>query len=40
MNIVDVVNFEYMENPEQEAIFKALGSLYLLEALDDNGRIT
>lgn len=40
MRINDVINFEYMENPDKQAIFKALSELYLLNALNDNGEIT
>jgi HrpA-like RNA helicase len=40
MRIKDVINFEYIENPEKEAIFKALGELFLLSALDEDGNIT
>jgi hypothetical protein len=29
-----------MENPDKEAIFKALSELFLLEALNKNGEIT
>jgi HrpA-like RNA helicase len=29
-----------MENPDKQAIFKALSELYLLEALNDDGQIT
>jgi HrpA-like RNA helicase len=37
MKIKDVINFEYIENPEKEAIFKALSELFLLEALNEDG---
>lgn len=37
MRINDVINFEYMENPDKQAIFKALSELYLLSALNENG---
>ena len=40
MRIQDVINFDYMENPDKEAIFKALTDLYLLQALNENGEIT
>ena len=40
MLIRDVINFEYMENPDKQAIFKALSDLYLLGALDQDGNIT
>lgn len=30
MKIHDVINFEYMENPDKQAIFKALSELFLL----------
>jgi HrpA-like RNA helicase len=40
MKINDVINFEYMENPDKQTIFKALGELFLLNALNDNGEIT
>jgi pre-mRNA-splicing factor ATP-dependent RNA helicase DHX16 len=34
MRIDDVINFEYMENPDKQTIFKALGELFLLHALN------
>lgn len=37
MQISDVINFDYMENPDKQAIFKALTDLYFLQALDENG---
>lgn len=40
MRIHDVINFEYMENPDKQTIFKALSELYLLNALNENGEIT
>lgn len=40
MRINDVINFEYMENPDKQAIFKALSELYLLNALSESGEIT
>lgn len=40
MRIQDVINFEYIENPDKQAIFKALSDLYLLSALNEDGVIT
>jgi HrpA-like RNA helicase len=40
MRIKDVINFEYIENPDKQAIFKALSELFLLNALDEDGVIT
>jgi len=40
MGIHDVMNFEFMEPPDRDQIFSALKQLYLLGALDENGRIT
>ena len=40
MKIQDVINFEYMETPDKQAIFKALSELFLLEALNEEGQIT
>jgi HrpA-like RNA helicase len=37
MKIHDVINFEYMETPDRQAIFKALSELFLLEALNTDG---
>ena len=34
MKITDVINFDYMETPDHQAIFKALTDLYLLQALN------
>jgi HrpA-like RNA helicase len=39
MKIKNVVDFEYMESPDKEAIFKALGDLFLLGALNSDGEI-
>lgn len=33
MNIDDVINFDYMESPEQDAILQALKQLYFLDAI-------
>lgn len=35
-----MINFEYIENPDKQAIFKALSDLYLLSALNEDGVIT
>ena len=40
MRIKDVINFEYIENPDKQSIFKALSELYLLSSLDGEGSIT
>ena len=40
MRIRDVVNFQYIEAPEKQAIFKALGDLFLLSAINEDGEIT
>ena len=40
MKIHDVINFQYMESPDKQAIFKALSELYLLGALSEDGEIT
>ena len=37
MKIKDVINFEYMQTPDKQAIFKALGDLFLLGALNSDG---
>jgi HrpA-like RNA helicase len=37
MKINNVIDFEYMESPDKEAIFKALGDLFLLGALNEEG---
>lgn len=39
MKVHNVIDFEYMESPDKEAIFKALGDLYLLGALNNDGEI-
>lgn len=40
MNIHDIVNFEYMEKPDNDTILVALKQLYLLDAIDEDGKIT
>lgn len=40
MSIDDVLNFDYMERPENEAILCALRQLYFLGAIDVDGKIT
>lgn len=40
MGIEDILNFGFMDRPKEEAILKALEELYILEALDDNGKLT
>lgn len=37
MKIDDVLNFDYMERPENEAILCALKQLYFLDAIDEEG---
>ena len=40
MNINDVINFDYMESPDRDAILQALKQLFLLDAIDEKGGIT
>ncbi|CAK74068.1 unnamed protein product (macronuclear) [Paramecium tetraurelia] len=40
MGIDDVVRFEFMEQPTQEAILQSLRQLYLIQAIDEDGYIT
>ncbi|CEP09724.1 hypothetical protein [Parasitella parasitica] len=40
MNIVDVINFEFIDPPEETLVKNALKQLYLLEAIDEEGKIT
>lgn len=40
MNIHDVVNFDFMEKPDKDAILTALKQLFLLDAIDEEGNIT
>lgn len=40
MGIDDVVNFEFMDKPNEQSIIKALEELYILDALNDEGKLT
>ncbi|OWB63872.1 hypothetical protein B5S29_g4886 [[Candida] boidinii] len=40
MNISNVLEFEFMDPPTENAILTALNELYILEALDDEGNLT
>jgi ATP-dependent RNA helicase DHX8/PRP22 len=40
MGIENVVEFEFMEKPERDAILQALKQLYFLQAIDRDGKIT
>ena len=40
MGIHDVVHFDYMEEPDEKALFDGLKQLYFLRAIDANGWIT
>lgn len=40
MGIHDVINFGYMEPPEQKSLLEGLKTLYLLSAIDEKGYIT
>lgn len=40
MGIEDILDFEFMDRPKEDAILKALEELYILEALDDDGKLT
>ncbi|KAI9268196.1 P-loop containing nucleoside triphosphate hydrolase protein [Phascolomyces articulosus] len=40
MNIVDVVNFEFIDPPDEKLVRNALKQLYLLGAIDDVGKLT
>ncbi|KAI7902270.1 P-loop containing nucleoside triphosphate hydrolase protein [Cokeromyces recurvatus] len=40
LNIVDVLHFEFIDPPEESLVRNALKQLYLLGAIDENGRIT
>lgn len=40
MNIVDVLNFEFIDPPEETLLRNALKQLYLLGAIDEEGKIT
>lgn len=40
MGINDILNFGFMDRPKEDSILKALEELYILEALDGDGRLT
>ncbi|KAI8096032.1 P-loop containing nucleoside triphosphate hydrolase protein [Thamnidium elegans] len=40
LNIVDVLNFAFIDPPEETLVRNALKQLYLLEAIDEEGKIT
>lgn len=40
MNIIDVINFEFIDPPDEQLVRNALKQLYLLGALDEDGKIT
>ncbi|KAI8378249.1 P-loop containing nucleoside triphosphate hydrolase protein [Choanephora cucurbitarum] len=40
MNIVDVLNFEFIDPPDEQLVRNALKQLYLLGAIDEEGKIT
>ncbi|VEU23995.1 DEKNAAC105195 [Brettanomyces naardenensis] len=40
MGIEDVVHFGFMDRPKEQAILAALQELYILDALDSDGRLT
>ena len=40
MGFHDVINFDFMEKPDNDAILQALKQLYLLSAIDQDGQIT
>ncbi|EPB87574.1 hypothetical protein HMPREF1544_05665 [Mucor circinelloides 1006PhL] len=40
MHIVDVINFEFIDPPEETLVRNALKQLYLLGAIDEEGKIT
>ncbi|TID31400.1 hypothetical protein CANINC_000029 [Pichia inconspicua] len=40
MGIDDILNFGFMDRPQEESMLKALEELYILEALDEDGRLT
>jgi ATP-dependent RNA helicase DHX8/PRP22 len=40
MGIHDVLNFEFMEVPDENQLLDGLKQLFYLSAIDENGRIT
>ncbi|KAG1240761.1 hypothetical protein G6F68_017348 [Rhizopus microsporus] len=40
MNIIDVLNFEFIDPPDEALVRKALKHLYLLGAIDEEGKLT
>ncbi|KAG0684326.1 DEAH-box ATP-dependent RNA helicase prp22 [Pichia californica] len=40
MGINDVLEFGFMDRPKEESLVKALEELYILEALDEDGKLT
>ena len=39
MSIIDVLNFEFLDKPDDESLRHALKQLYLLDAIDLDGRL-
>lgn len=39
MRIVDVLNFEFLDKPDEDSLRHALKQLFLLDALDADGRL-
>ena len=39
MSIIDVLNFEFLDKPDDESLRHALRQLYLLDAIDLDGRL-
>ena len=39
MNIDDILGFDFLDRPDQDSLEYALKQLYLLEAIDDKGRL-
>lgn len=40
MGISDILKFQFMDRPNEDSILKALEELYILEALDEDGKLT
>jgi len=39
MDIADVLNFDFLDKPKDQALRHALNTLYLLDALDSHGKL-
>ena len=39
MNIDDVLNFDFLDKPKDQALRHALSQLFMLDALDEKGRL-